>query len=766
MNTNQHTQFINVFKTGLKITPRTLSIKTLLSDRNLRRINYRPYYQRNYVWDAEKQSFFIESVLLGTEIPPLILFKSGTNTEVIDGRQRFETLKRFKENEFSLSEKGLLELKALAKASFNKFDDELKNIFLDSNIRIFEFEVITQIDIQLEDKIKKEIFRRYNSGITPLTSVEVDAAKYDQDPFSENIELKLKENTQLYEGIYHCFFPNEKDDANLLEKMVDFFRRTFVLTKIPINKYARGADRNELFNLLYNTTSYDDINFEEFLRPYLQIISLFERLSKDNKIFLKRKLMYESLLWGGQIAYIENVIFDPNTIYNEIIEHYSSSLEKYSEDNSFHYSNIIERFSDTANFLSSIYNINFDIYLKNSNFNDEIKKLKQCDDEAKSAMQLLEGLRINKPSPISKPVEEILSDVITQKYLVRPSYQRQEKINEQKASAIIESILLGISLPPIFIYKKENGIKEVVDGQQRLLSMIAFIGKQYRDENDNLVYSKNNNFKLKKLKILSELNGKKFSDLSDLDQDKILDFVIDEIIIEQSINKNFDPTDLFIRLNQKPYPIQQNSFEMWNSTVDKDVVGAIKDITAKYSNWFYIREYPNPEHRTDKMENEELISLLSYIDYTMDNGSYEKVLGTFKRIDRITCRIKDKNSLSEYLMHLEDNITEKEKFLKYVQKTDEKIHNFSKLFDTDLCKDTLNNFFNLKRTKIFRRSNQDFYIVWILLHNRTITDDNKAEIKSMIQEILGELRNIGEKEVDDKYYDDFVTKLNDKIINN
>ena len=70
--TEQH--FIDIFKNSIKITARTLSIKTLLSERNLRRIDYKPYYQRNYVWDNVKQTFFIESVILGTEVPPLILF--------------------------------------------------------------------------------------------------------------------------------------------------------------------------------------------------------------------------------------------------------------------------------------------------------------------------------------------------------------------------------------------------------------------------------------------------------------------------------------------------------------------------------------------------------------------------------------------------------------------------------------------------------------------------------------------------------------------
>ena len=142
MSTLKEQQFVNIFKNGLKIIPRTLSIKTLLSERNLKRIDYKPYYQRNYVWDNEKQTFFIESVLLGTEIPPLILYKSGAKTEVVDGRQRFETLKRFKENEFPLSSKGLMDLPALNRKTFNKLDDELKEIFLNSNIRVFEFEIV------------------------------------------------------------------------------------------------------------------------------------------------------------------------------------------------------------------------------------------------------------------------------------------------------------------------------------------------------------------------------------------------------------------------------------------------------------------------------------------------------------------------------------------------------------------------------------------------------------------------------------------------
>ena len=766
MSTINETTFIDVFKNGLKIIPRTLSVKTLLSERNLKRIDYKPYYQRNYVWDVEKQTFFIESVLLGTEIPPLILYKTGLKTEVIDGRQRFETLKRFKENDFSLSSKGLMDLPALSRKSFNSLDDELKEVFLNSYIRVFEFEVISNISPEIEDKIKKEIFRRYNTGITPLSSVEVDSAKYDNDIFSKKLEERLSEDNDIFSGLRNCFFPNDRDDENMKGKLIDFLRKALVMPKFPISRYATGTQRGEIIELLYKSmfNAMDDVPEVDVYLNYCQsIIDLQRKLSKDDAFFSKQKLMYETILWALMVLKQESIVFNVLEVYEELKQHYLAHRDVYSDDNSYYYKNIIERYLDTAAFFEEHVDFKFERYIKNSDFKDSLKTMKQGDQDVKTVIQQLDGLRINKPSPISKPIEEVLSDVITTKYLLRPTYQRQERITELKASSIIESILLGISLPPIFVYKKDNGVKEVVDGQQRLLSIIAFIGKQYRNEEDKLEYSKNNNFKLKKLKILTELNGLNFSSLSSQYQDKIIDFVIDEIIIEQSINTNFDPTDLFIRLNQKPYPIQQNSFEMWNSTVDKSVVEKIKGVTNKHIHWFYSKENKEGENRTDRMENEELITLLAYIDYAMSKNSYDKVLGTFKRIDRITCRIKDKNTISDYLNRLEDNSSEKDVFLSYIDKTDKKIEEFGTLFET-LNKDTLNVFFNVKDSKTFRRSYQDFYIVWMVLHNRSIDSDNKDDIKQLIKELLCLLRNTSNGEVDEAYHNSFVEKLQQAIL--
>ncbi|WP_448606697.1 DUF262 domain-containing protein [Paenimyroides ceti] len=751
--------FLDIFKGSLKITPRTISIKTLLSDRNLRRINYKPYYQRNYVWDNIKQTFFIESVLLGTEIPPLILFKSGSDIEVIDGRQRFETLKRFIENDFSLTDKGLLSLPALAKQNFNKLRDELKEIFWNSNIRVYEFEIIIDIDANLEDKIKKEIFRRYNTGITPLTSIEVDSAKYDSDKLSSLFENELNKNERFYNGVKKSFFYNELDSVDLKEKMIDFLRKSFVLSKFPISRYAQGSRRNETLSILYqafvNTIEDIENDFKDFQSQIEQIFELNDFFFA-NGLQQNNRLINESLLWAIRILQQENIGYNCLNYKEDLLNYINKNLTIYSDENSFYYKNIIERFTTISTFFKDKLSFDFEIYIKRNDFKETLKELTQTDQDADNVLNNLESLRINKPSPISKPVEEILSDVITYKYLIRPTYQRQEKISILKASSIIESILLGINLPPIFIYKRKDGVKEVIDGQQRLLSIIAFVGKQYIDENNNLTYSSNNSFKLKGLKVLNK-NGQNFSSLSTLEQDKILDFIVDEIIIEENLNDGFSATDLFIRLNQKPYPINNNSFEMWNSTIDNDVIGKIKEVTEKNIAWFYSKERING--KTDRMENEELITILSYVIFNLKKfNSYDKVLGLFLRIDRITCRIKNKTALTDFLTKLDDNNIDKELFLESISKTEELINSFGDLFDSPLSKEILNDFFNVKKSKTFRRSYQDFYITWLVLYSKNDVW-NKDQIKDTIREMLITLKNVNNVDVDEAYFDAFKNKL-------
>jgi len=57
-----------IFNKRIKIEPKVRSISGVFFniDETLEKTNYEPSYQRNYVWDDEKASYFIESIFLGT----------------------------------------------------------------------------------------------------------------------------------------------------------------------------------------------------------------------------------------------------------------------------------------------------------------------------------------------------------------------------------------------------------------------------------------------------------------------------------------------------------------------------------------------------------------------------------------------------------------------------------------------------------------------------------------------------------------------------
>lgn len=768
ISTSNQQKFIDIFRNNLKKGSRTISISTLLSDRNKKRIDYAPYYQRNYVWENDKQSFFIESILLGTEIPPLIFFKSGMRVEVIDGRQRFETLKRFRENDFALSLKGLIELQGLAKLNYSKLSPEIQRLFDNTKIRVFEFEIvgIPDVDPIIEDKIKKEIFRRYNSGITPLTNSEIDNAKYDQDIFSDFFKKKLDEDSAFYNIMYRHFFANSTCDKKvLIGEMGSLLRKMLVLSQLPITRYA-DSGKSIYLDLLYDNyieeLNENGGNIQNEIDDLLSLIT-----SISCKIDNESGNVNECLIWGIRILQSEGVKFSIEQYADKIRRHYNQNIHIYQTNNDHYYGNVIERFTDTANFLKSLTGFDFKLYLRSPEFKKRISEIKQSESDAEETTEKLSRLRLHKPDPETKPVYQLLEDIESNNYLIRPTYQRQEKINVKKASSIIESILLGIKLPPIFIFSRTDGTREVIDGQQRLLSIVGFLGKTYKNEEGQIVTAKNHNFRLKDLRILHQYNGKKYSDIISEIEDTILDFDIDEIEISEDLNENFEATDLFIRLNSKPYPIKQNSFEMWNSITDMDIIERIKNITSKNQNWFYMTAPKIDDYgkRRDRMQNEELITVLSYICYNqMINDDYKKILDFYARMQKFICRLKTKNQLTDLLEKLEFKPTDKELFIKSIQKTEDIVNIIGEvLLDGNKTKDAMNEILNVKNLRIFSRRSQEFYILWLLLYelNSEKAKLHKQDILSDITDMFVLLENVDNKNIDNQYVDSFLRKLND-----
>lgn len=111
-------------------------------------------------------------------------------------------------------------------------------------------------------------------------------------------------------------------------------------------------------------------------------------------------------------------------------------------------------------------------------------------------------------------VDELVRRVSTGRIEVAPSYQRQFRWDEERQSRLIESVLLGIPIPPLFlatnIHKDQGASWEIVDGLQRLMSLVHFVGDgRARDK----VLLAGPSLKLERLEQLTLFNGLRSPDL-------------------------------------------------------------------------------------------------------------------------------------------------------------------------------------------------------------------------------------------------------------
>lgn len=127
------------------------------------------------------------------------------------------------------------------------------------------------------------------------------------------------------------------------------------------------------------------------------------------------------------------------------------------------------------------------------------------------------------------PLNTISSMVHSKEYKLNPEYQRRHRWDNEKRSKLIESLIMNVPLPPIFLYEFEYSNYEVMDGLQRLTAIASF----YDDE-----------FALEGLTKWPELNGKKYSKLPKLVQQGVDRRYISSIILLHETAKSKEEAEI------------------------------------------------------------------------------------------------------------------------------------------------------------------------------------------------------------------------------
>jgi hypothetical protein len=159
--------------------------------------------------------------------------------------------------------------------------------------------------------------------------------------------------------------------------------------------------------------------------------------------------------------------------------------------------------------------------------------------------------KVTRTDSYSMSVGELINLYESREIEIHPEFQRFFRWSPTQKTRFIESLLIGLPIPQVFVSQREDGIWDVVDGLQRLSTIYEFAGV-LRDENEGIKPP----LTLEVVDSLPSLLGKKWDDPSDLDNSLnqtqrllIKRAKIDIAILKEESSNPMAKYELFQRLN-------------------------------------------------------------------------------------------------------------------------------------------------------------------------------------------------------------------------
>ncbi len=200
-------------------------------------------------------------------------------------------------------------------------------------------------------------------------------------------------------------------------------------------------------------------------------------------------------------------------------------------------------------------------------------------------------------------VYELLRKEAQGRIVLAPNFQRKDVWNNNQRCELIESVLLGIPIPLIYLFESEDGIRQIIDGKQRITSLKLFI---------------NNELKLTNLVMLSNLDGKTFADIDPQLQARIEDYQINTYVI-QPPTPEYVKFNIFDRVNRGGTRL--NKQEMRHALYQGKVTELLENLTQNQHFKLATGDGVKPERMRDKYLILRFISF--YLYRTGQLGSYQ-----------------------------------------------------------------------------------------------------------------------------------------------
>ena len=230
-----------------------------------------------------------------------------------------------------------------------------------------------------------------------------------------------------------------------------------------------------------------------------------------------------------------------------------------------------------------------------------------------------------------------IQDRFNKKKLAIPDFQRKYVWDIKKASRFIESLILGLPVPGVFLSQKSAGPLMIIDGQQRLMSIKMFYDEKFGESGKEEV------FRLKG--VQNELEGKTYESLNEDDKSTLDNAVIHATIIKDtSVDQDTDTSIymVFERLNTGGMILQPQ--EIRSCVFPGEFNKLLGNLT---NNVYWQKIY---KKRSSRKKDEELF--LRFFAFLYVNDKYEKkglknFLNLFMKINKDLSKNLTSQELSE-----------------------------------------------------------------------------------------------------------------------
>ena len=217
---------------GAVVTATDWTTETILGQLRRGNIELSPSFQRREAWTPERQSRFIESLLLRYPVPQLVLAERKEQRGqyiVIDRKQRLLALRKFGASEDDdFAQLSLTGLELVPELNGQTLESMKQNTEHASDVTAFENETIRSVVVRNwpDDSYLYRVFLRLNTGSVPLSPQELRQA-LNPGPFSDYVDARSADSKELHEalGIHAPDF--RMRDTEIL---VRFYAYTFFLS--------------------------------------------------------------------------------------------------------------------------------------------------------------------------------------------------------------------------------------------------------------------------------------------------------------------------------------------------------------------------------------------------------------------------------------------------------------------------------------------------------------------------------------------------------